>query len=172
MRVFKWSTNFHVDREASIVPIWVELEKFPIFLFNKEALFAIASTIGEPLRLDTATATISKPSVARFQVELDLLNERPDMIWIDLEDGEGFGQKIKYSHIPSYCCYCWHLGHDQSNCRVKNPNLKVIESEPNPIATAKENLHQNNFYRVKGHRVENYLNKDIQPSSEVPTNKC
>lgn len=43
MRVFKWSTKFHVDRESSIVPVWIELEKLPIFLFNKEALFAIAS---------------------------------------------------------------------------------------------------------------------------------
>ena len=134
MRILKWSTNFHVDRESSVVPIWVELEKLPIFLFNKEALFTFASTIGKPLRLDAATAVISKSSVARFQVEIDLLKERPDMIRIDLEEEEGFWQKIKYINVPSYCCYCWHLGHDQSDCIVKNPNLEVLEREPNNTA--------------------------------------
>ena len=63
MRILKWDTNFHVDKESPIVLIWVKLEKFPIFLFQKDVLFAIASTIGIPMCLDVATAELRKASV-------------------------------------------------------------------------------------------------------------
>lgn len=42
------------------------------FMHCKEALFSIASAIGKPLRIDQATASLTRQSVARVLVEYDV----------------------------------------------------------------------------------------------------
>lgn len=161
MRILKWSINFHVDKESPIVPVWIELEKLPIFLFQKDVLFTIVSTVGHPLRLDAATTALRKPSVARIQVEVNLLKELPDSIWIGLGDEEGFWQKIKYCNIPSYCSFCWHVGHDLDHCHVKNPALKQTSTESfEPVKEAKPMTKKwNQVYRVKEN--DNTIEKEL-----------
>ncbi|KAJ8768321.1 hypothetical protein K2173_021474 [Erythroxylum novogranatense] len=67
MRVLKWDEHFHVDRESSLVPVWISLPRLPIHFFDKSALFAICSVVGCPLRIDSATASLKRPSMARVQ---------------------------------------------------------------------------------------------------------
>ncbi|KAJ8772025.1 hypothetical protein K2173_027202 [Erythroxylum novogranatense] len=125
MRVLKWDEHFHVDRESSLVPVWISLPRLPIHFFDKSALFAICSVVGCPLRIDSATASLKRPSMARVQVEIDLLNDRPDKAWIDVEGSNGFWQKLVYEKVPSYCQHCWHVGHSKDLCHVNNPELKI-----------------------------------------------
>lgn len=73
MRIFKWSLFFRVDKESSVVPVWISFPRLPIHLFQRDALFSIARLLGTPLRLDEATAKLKRPSVARIQVEIDVL---------------------------------------------------------------------------------------------------
>lgn len=44
IRVFKWSTAFHVDKEPSVAPVWFQLPKLPVHYFHKEVLFQIVSS--------------------------------------------------------------------------------------------------------------------------------
>ena len=92
-------------------------------------LFAIASTIGIPMHLDAATDQLRKPSVARIQIEVNLLKERPDSIWIGLGEEEGFWQPIKYCNVPYYCSFCCHVGHSIEQYHIKNPALKQFRPE-------------------------------------------
>ncbi|KAJ8766129.1 hypothetical protein K2173_021646 [Erythroxylum novogranatense] len=101
MRVLKWDEHFHVDRESSLVPVWISLPRLPIHFFDKSALFAICSVVGCPLRIDSATASLKRPSLARVQVEIDLLKDRPDKAWIDVEGSNGFWQKLVYEKGPA-----------------------------------------------------------------------
>mgnify|MGYP004722571369 FL=1 len=80
MRVFKWSLAFHVDREPSVVPVWFQLPKLPLHFFHKEALFQVAEVVGVPLLVDAVTMAVSRPSVARVCVEVDLLKPRHSRI--------------------------------------------------------------------------------------------
>ncbi|XP_027166481.1 uncharacterized protein LOC113766495 [Coffea eugenioides] len=82
MRVFKWTPSFHVDKELLLVPVWFSLPKLPMHLFDKQCLFQIVSCLGRPLFIDAATAALSRPSVARVCVEIDLLKELPHRVWI------------------------------------------------------------------------------------------
>ena len=90
MLVFRWSPDFHVDREPSIAPVWFQLPKLPIHYFNKECLFQIVCYVGKPLFVDVATASGSRRSVARVCVEIDLLKSFPGRILIRNGDHEGF----------------------------------------------------------------------------------
>ena len=82
IRVFKWTMDFLVDREFSVVPLWFQLPKLPLHFCNKEVLFQIASIVGNLLLLDTATLAVSRPRVVRMCVEVDLLRPMPSRVWI------------------------------------------------------------------------------------------
>lgn len=129
MRIFKWSPYFRVDKESSIVPIWITLPRLPVPFFHKSALFPIARLIGHPLRLDEATTKLKRPSVARIQVEIDVLRDRPEKIWIQMGSKEGYWQKIEYENVPPYCRHRWHIGHEENLCHVHNPELKSIDQQ-------------------------------------------
>lgn len=134
MRVFKWTPFFNVDRESSMVPVWITMPRLPVLFFAKPALFKIASLLGTPLRLDAATQSLKRPGVARIQIEIDLLKERHNPIFIGMGSADGFWQKVEYENLPNYCTHCWHVGHSESMCHVHNPELRPKRAE-NPPST-------------------------------------
>ncbi|KAH9684253.1 protein WVD2-like 3 [Citrus sinensis] len=101
MRVFKWSTDFRCSAESPIVPVWVSLPYLPVhFIHCKSALCSIASAIGNPLRVDHATASVNRPSVARVLVEYDVSKPLLPRIWIG--EGESVDCVIVYSNGVSH----------------------------------------------------------------------
>ena len=105
MRVFKWTLDFWVDMESTIEPIWVNFQGLPIHFFAKSSLFSIRSTLGVPMKMDTVTAELTRPSVARMCIDMDLLKKFLGRIWIG--SGEtGYWQKVTYERVPKYCAKC------------------------------------------------------------------
>ena len=125
MRVFKWSSKFHVDRESSLVPVWFRLPKLPIHLFAKPCLFHIVSCLGNPLFVDAATSSFIRPNVARVCVEVDLLKSLPSRVWVDMGDGDGFCQPLIPESLPKYCGFCYRHRHEEGHCHVKFPEMRV-----------------------------------------------
>ncbi|KAL3502809.1 hypothetical protein ACH5RR_037258 [Cinchona calisaya] len=70
MTVLKWTPNFLVDVESSIVPLWVSFEHLPCYYYDKRTLLSIVRMIGKPLKLDVATISRSKPNVTWFYIEV------------------------------------------------------------------------------------------------------
>lgn len=60
----------------------LRLPRLPIHFLNRTALHGIASLLGVPLRIDSATASLKRPSLARIQVEIDVLKD--DRVWIGI----------------------------------------------------------------------------------------
>ena len=116
MTVFRWSPEFHVDREPAVVPVWFQLPKLPIHYFNKECLFQIVCCVGKPLFVDAATASGLRPSVARVCVEVDLLKAFPGRIWIGNGDYGGFWFQLVPEYVPRYCSHCFRQGHGHEDC--------------------------------------------------------
>ncbi|XP_027181954.1 uncharacterized protein LOC113780345 [Coffea eugenioides] len=129
MRIFKWSIDFHVDRETSVVPVWFVLPKLPIHLFHKECLFPIVACLGRPLCVDAATARSSRPNVARVYCEVDLMKKLPSRIWIVVGDRISFWQLLIPENLPKYCGCCFHQGHNDAECKVKNLELKSMTAQ-------------------------------------------
>lgn len=130
-RIFKWTPDFHANRESSIVPIWFKFPGLPVQFFNSDALSFLASLFDTPLRWDSATASFKRPSVARIQVEIDLLKPLPHRLWVGTGDNVDFWQKFEPDEdLPSYCQYCWHVGHSEKICTVKHPELKSLVAPP------------------------------------------
>lgn len=134
MRVFKWSTTFRCSEESPIVPVWVSLPFLPVHLmYCRHALFSIASAIGKPLRVDQATASLNRPSVARVLIEYDISQPLLPRLWIG-EGEDGFWQDIIFENVPHYCGACKHLGHTPDTCYITRPELRT--SKPKHTGTS------------------------------------
>ena len=87
MRIFKWTIDFWCSEESYIVQVWISFPCLPVhFMHCKEALFSITSAIGKPLRIDQATASFARPSVARVLVEYDITQPPLPQIRIGMRD--------------------------------------------------------------------------------------
>jgi hypothetical protein len=74
LKGMKWTTDFHVVDDPSIIPHMDFFQTTFIALFHKAdplTLYAIALAIGWPLKIDEAMANLTRPSVARVYVEVD-----------------------------------------------------------------------------------------------------
>ena len=124
MRDFKWSTTFHSSEESPIVPAWVSLPFLPIhYIICKEALYSIAATIGKPLRIDHATASVNRPTVARVLIEYDISRPLLKRLWIGEKD-TSFWQYITFEKVSRYYATCKHVGHSDDTCYINKPELR------------------------------------------------
>ncbi|KAK4384508.1 hypothetical protein Sango_3054100 [Sesamum angolense] len=76
MRVFKWTPDFDPQIESPIALVWIRLPALPVHLFEKNALFTLATKIGKPLRMDEPTADLSRPDLARVCIEIDVTSPK------------------------------------------------------------------------------------------------
>lgn len=159
MRIFKWHTEFHVEKESTLYPAWISLPRLPLHFFNREALFTMMYLVGNPLRIDGATATLKRPSLAKVQVEVDLLKEIPEKIWIGTGQSGGFWQKLEVDYLPPYSVHCWHVGHSEEQCTVKFPELKPVGKDPIEESRPKQ---FKMVYRPKNKVTPIIAEKDLQ----------
>ncbi|XP_012841289.1 PREDICTED: uncharacterized protein LOC105961601 [Erythranthe guttata] len=133
MRVFKYTPGFNLKNETSIAPVWVNVPGVPPYMYNREAIFFLASSIGNPLEFDDFTADRKKISVARFCVEIDLLKPRVEQIPVmtGYDDIEMISLPGNYENVPKFCTFCSHLGHSVENCYM-NGNAKKPDFPPPP----------------------------------------
>nr|XP_027120471.1 uncharacterized protein LOC113737437 [Coffea arabica] len=128
MRVFKWASSFHVDKEPSIVPVWFSLPKLPVHFFKKECLFHMVTCLERPLFMDAATSSLACPSMApRVCAKVDLFKPLPKRVWVGvgMDEANGFWQVLEPENMPSYCSFCFRQGHAMDGCHVKNPELRA-----------------------------------------------
>ncbi|CAI9115447.1 OLC1v1016349C1 [Oldenlandia corymbosa var. corymbosa] len=85
----------------------------------------MATTIGQPLKVDTPTLNMKRPSVARFYVEVDLMKVLPKSVKIG-NRGRKHEQIFTYEHVPTYCSKCSKIGHKERDCRIGKPTLQKI----------------------------------------------
>ncbi|KAL0909402.1 hypothetical protein M5K25_020266 [Dendrobium thyrsiflorum] len=125
MRLLKWTPDFDVSKESPIAPVWISFPNLRLHFFNQQILFALASIFGRPLQSDQATAAVSRPSVARVLVEMDISKKHPKEVWIGSEMN-GYQQKVVLENYPVFCGFCKMHGHANSDCFKLHPNLRKM----------------------------------------------
>ncbi|KAL0287320.1 UNVERIFIED_CONTAM: putative ribonuclease H protein [Sesamum calycinum] len=172
MRVFKWTPNFDPQIESPIAPVWIRLPALPVHLFEKNALFTLATKIGKPLRMDEPTADLSRP-VARVCVEIDVTSPKVQAVHLQIE-GKTYRQQVIYENCPPYCSSCNHLGLEIANCIVKHNNEKrQLNVEPkltgDPPSNKEEarDLREIINHKRKGKNVVNNTTDTASPSAIV-----
>ncbi|XP_071933805.1 uncharacterized protein [Coffea arabica] len=122
MAISKWSMDFKADQDYSIAPVWVTLPGLPLPFFDKRSLLKLGSLLGRPLQLDAATLQLRRLSVVQMLVEIDVSTSPVKRVWIGDADC-GQWQPVEYEAWPSFCGFCRKLGHTESGCYKKFPEL-------------------------------------------------
>ncbi|CAI9102951.1 OLC1v1001353C1 [Oldenlandia corymbosa var. corymbosa] len=120
--------QFHPEHESPVVPVWIAFEGLPIHHFNEDYLSRLASIVGSPLKIDIPTLNLSRPSIARVCVEVNLLQDLPKRVLLGTEE-YSYYQEITYENLPEYCSECKKVGHGIKVCRRGKP--KVTTKDPN-----------------------------------------
>lgn len=78
-----------------------------------------------PLTINMPTAELSRPSVAKVSIQLDLLKKLLTWVWLECGDSLlGFWQTIEYDKVPKYCQHYMRLSYDICPCKTSHPPSK------------------------------------------------
>lgn len=58
---------------------------------------------------------LSRPSIARVYIEIDLLKTSLACVWIGLASGNGIWQDISYEDVPPFCSGCLRMERSVQN---------------------------------------------------------
>ncbi|PKU82306.1 hypothetical protein MA16_Dca019577 [Dendrobium catenatum] len=123
MRVLKWTPFFDIKEKSSIVPIWISFPNLRLHFFHPKVLHALGTIFGRPLQTDQATASRTRPSVARVLVEVDISKKHPKEVWVGSK-AFGYLQKAEFEKIPDFCTHCKVHGHANVDCFKLHPEFK------------------------------------------------
>ncbi|KAI0524771.1 hypothetical protein KFK09_004156 [Dendrobium nobile] len=160
MRVLKWTPFFDVHEESPIVPIWISFPNLRLYFFNPQVLHALGSVFGRPLQTDQATASRTRPSVARVLVEVDISKKHPKEVWVGSK-AFGYLQKVEFEKVSDFCSHCKMHGHALSDCFRLHPELKKISTQNLDKASSP----------VNGSSSDNVLEKDLSKEEVVTREK-
>ncbi|KAL0904564.1 hypothetical protein M5K25_026691 [Dendrobium thyrsiflorum] len=132
MRILKWTPFFDIHEESPIVPVWISFPNLRLHFFNPKVLHALGST-------DQATASRTRPSVARVLVEIDITKNHTKEIWVGSK-AFGYLQKVEFENFPEFCSHCKMHGHALQHCFKLHPNLKRSSNSSVQESTEKENV--------------------------------
>ncbi|KAK6128835.1 hypothetical protein DH2020_037401 [Rehmannia glutinosa] len=114
-RVFKWTPSFNPKMEAPLAPRWIRLRAC-LYIFLIIMLYLLSADYRYAASSGLLTKTsLSRLSMARACIELDLLKERIEEIVLEFDNTTQV-QKIIYERIPEYCTHCKHIGHSLVGC--------------------------------------------------------
>ncbi|XP_048498172.1 uncharacterized protein LOC125496687 [Beta vulgaris subsp. vulgaris] len=143
-----WDPDMPMEKtNVDIVPIWIKMPGLAIKYWGEKSLFKIASDVGKPVKVYGATKARDKLNYARVMVEVQMMQELPDVIAFCNEHGTEVKQTIEYEWRPTVCRKCYGIGHKEEDCR-RGEGRKVW------VPKQKKSVDKDGFQLVGDRRVE------------------
>ncbi|KAK1318276.1 hypothetical protein QJS10_CPB04g00872 [Acorus calamus] len=121
----RWSRGMRMEMERlETIPIWIRFPALPLHMWGLRLISKLASAIGKPLYMDTATASRSRVAFARVCIEISAQSELPDSV-LYREEGIWKDIPVEYEWKPSPCPNCSTFGHSSAQCAVTSKQQKV-----------------------------------------------
>ncbi|KAK1327173.1 hypothetical protein QJS10_CPA01g01639 [Acorus calamus] len=125
----RWSRGMRMEMERlETIPIWIRFPALPLHMWGTRLISKLASAIGKPLYMDTATANRSRIAFARVCIEISAHSDLPDSI-LYREEGIWKDILVEYEWKPSPCPACSTFGHSSAQCAVTPTQVHVASKE-------------------------------------------
>ncbi|KAG2275398.1 hypothetical protein Bca52824_057953 [Brassica carinata] len=105
--------------DLSAMPLWVDLENVPGYLYSKKGLTFLSHTAGKFVKLHPTTERCVRLDVARVLVEVDLGKPLPQKICFKGKDGNEVTVGVKFPWLPPCCNVFSKWGHNEKDCHVE-----------------------------------------------------
>ncbi|KAI0491773.1 hypothetical protein KFK09_026033 [Dendrobium nobile] len=111
-----------------------------------------------PLQTDQATASCTRPSVARILLEIDISKNHPKEIWVGSK-AFGYMQKVEFDNITDFCPQCKMHGHAQKDYFILHPELKKdkVMSKGKPGSADSQKIYVPVNSKVANEHIENMV---------------
>ncbi|XP_058762043.1 uncharacterized protein LOC131635437 [Vicia villosa] len=165
LKLFPWTKDFiPATLKQTSAQVWIRIHGLSQEYWRPRILFAIASSIGTPICIDSASnkSAFERPfgHFVRILVDLDLTKELSYKILVE-RIGFAFFVDIEYEKIPEFCSFCNNIGHSVENCKRK----ELAEGK----GKTHVHKHDNNVYVPTGKKfTRGETSKD---NSILPTDK-
>jgi hypothetical protein len=121
LKLFAWSKDFNPRvQQNNSAQVWVRFYGLSQEYWRPNIIFAIASSIGTPICIDSFTA---KPMLertfgqfVRVLVDMDLSQTLRDKVLVE-RIGFAFFVDIDYENLPHFCTNCKMIGHHIGICK-------------------------------------------------------
>ncbi|XP_058746266.1 uncharacterized protein LOC131619153 [Vicia villosa] len=135
LKLFAWSKDFNPSlQHNTAAQVWVRFFGLAQEYWRPRILFAIASCVGTPICIDSASYKSRLDRTfghfVRVLVEMDLTQPLHHNVLVERE-GFAFFSDIEYENIPALCSHCKKTGHEVQDCKF------LRKSNSNQISKAK-----------------------------------
>jgi hypothetical protein len=144
--------------------------------WHKNILFAIASSIGTPICIDSVTA---KPmhertfgQFARVLVDMDLSQPLRFKVLVERKCF-AFFVELEYENVPDFCNNCHVIGHHVDNCRrwnkdeMRNPDIEIAPMKKPTVVPKKIYVPTNKAQQSKENEVIKESNIEANKESDT-----
>ncbi|WOK96222.1 hypothetical protein Cni_G04929 [Canna indica] len=133
LMLISWKVNFQPMLEKiSSIPVWIQFPGLPLEYIQREILIKIASSIGQPLKIDEITLKDQRAKFAQICVLWDLDKIVPQGIWINCMRNK-FWQAPAFENITRLCYTCDKVGHTSDQCSLKPETMEVKNSRAQQV---------------------------------------
>ncbi|XP_058763484.1 uncharacterized protein LOC131636917 [Vicia villosa] len=123
LKLFPWTKDFTpATLKQTSAQVWIRIHGLSQEYWRPRILFAIASSVGTPICIDSASnkSAFERPfgHFVRVLVDLDMTKELSYKILVE-RIGFAFFVDIEYEKLPDFCTFCCCIGHSFNNCKRK-----------------------------------------------------
>ncbi|GKV52872.1 hypothetical protein SLEP1_g59428 [Rubroshorea leprosula] len=142
LTVQSWESGFYPARDkAPKTVVWVKLHGVPIVCFYEAICLYLGNKIGKQIKVDPTTLLTIRRKFVRVCVEVDLNQQLPSSVGLDLEDLPQALILVEYEGLHKICFHCEEFGHTEDICHYKNLE-KASPTVSNPSSKAMIELTQ------------------------------
>jgi hypothetical protein len=179
LKLFAWTKDFNPKSQRNTsAQVWVKFFGLSQEYWHKNILFAIASSIGTPICVDSVTA---KPmhertfgQFARVLVDMDLSQPLRFKVLVERK-GFAFFVELEYENVPDFCNNCQVIGHHVDNCRrwnmiddMRNIDKDIVSKKKPAVIPKKIYVPTNKVH--KGTENESTKENTIEANKDPVTN--
>jgi hypothetical protein len=125
LAVRQWTPNFNASTaKIDKTMVWIRIPSLNLVFYDESVLWAIASMVGNPIKVDLQTLKVARGRFARMCVEVDLTKSVIGRVGIN---GEWY--QVQYEGLHMICTHCGCYGHLMEDCAPpKQPATEVQDS--------------------------------------------
>lgn len=125
LAVSQWSSKFNATT-ATIdkTMVWIRIPSLNLVYYDESLLWALASMVGNPVKVDLHTLKVARGRFARMCVEIDLTKPVVGRVGIN-----GDWYRVQYEGLHIICTHCGCYGHVLKDCGLKIKSVMAEKTE-------------------------------------------